>query len=274
MISFSAIFLCVLCLLGVYLIVIWRWEKNKQPFYYTDKPFLFAHRGSPNYVSENTIASFKKAIQQGADGLEFDIRLTKDRKIVIFHDSDLMRMAGTMKKINELIYSKLKTYKLKQPEGQKETAYIPLLEEIVPLLNEIRAINIEIKSDSIFEDANILNLLIEFLELHQIDNKCIISSFNPMILWKLKYKRPQTVTGFLYNRQIVFHSWYNLAWLICCRPDNLHIHFDLLDNWIVRWARKKGLRINSYTINNKFIFEKAKNQKIDGVFTDNMEHIN
>ena len=147
------------------------------------------------------------------------------------------------------------------------------MEEIVPLLNEIKAINIEIKSDSMFEGPNILNPLIEFLELHQIDSKCIISSFNPIVLWKLKYKRPETVTGFLYNRQIIFHSWYNLMWLICCRPDNLHIHFDLLDNWIVKWARKKGLRINSYTINDKHIFEKAKQQKVDGVFTDNIEHI-
>ena len=62
-------------------------------------------------------------------------------------------------------------------------------------------------------------------------------------------------------------------WLIYCRPDNLHIHFDLLDNWIVKWARRKGLRINSYTINDKHVFEKAKKQKIDGVFTDNIEYI-
>ena len=61
--------------------------------------------------------------------------------------------------------------------------------------------------------------------------------------------------------------------MICCRPDNLHIHFELLDHWIILWARKKGLIINSYTINSQYVYEKAKKKKIDGVFTDNIEHI-
>ena len=60
MISFSAIFLCVLCLLSVYLITAWQWKTNKQSFYYIDKPFLFAHRGSPNYISEKTAPIEKK----------------------------------------------------------------------------------------------------------------------------------------------------------------------------------------------------------------------
>ncbi len=57
------------------------------------------------------------------------------------------------------------------------------------------------------------------------------------------------------------------------RPDNLHIHHELLDAWIVKWARYKGLRINSYTINKRDIYNKAKEQKIDGVFTDNIEYL-
>ena len=273
MISFSLIFLITVSLSGVYLIFIWKWRKNRQSFYCNDKPFLFAHRGSPCCITENTILSFKTAIEQGADGLEFDIRLTRDNKIIIFHDSDLIRMAERTEKINETTYSKLKEYKLKKTKGQKETAHIPLLEEVVPLLNEIKAINIEIKSDALLKGANILNPLIQFLDLYQIDNKCIVSSFNPLLLWKLKSKRPKTIIGFLYYRNIICHSWCNLIWIILCRPDNLHIHFDLLDHWIVGWAQRKGLKINSYTINDKKTFEKAKKNNIDGVFTDNMEYI-
>ena len=54
------------------------------------------------------------------------------------------------------------------------------------------------------------------------------------------------------------------------QPENLHIHYSLLDSWIVRWARKKGMHINSYTINDKKIFDKAE---INGAFTDNIEYI-
>ena len=58
--------------------------------------------------------------------------------------------------------------------------------------------------------------------------------------------------------------------MIRVRPDNLHIHYSLLDSWVVRWARNKGLKINSYTINDKKVFDKAE---IDGVFTDNIEYL-
>ena len=69
------------------------------------------------------------------------------------------------------------------------------------------------------------------------------------------------------------HGWHNVVWMRRVRPDNLHIHYSLLDSWVVRWAKKQGLKINSYTINDSNIHSKAKELKIDGVFTDNIEYI-
>ena len=54
-------------------------------------PIIIGHRGSPNIITENTIPSFQKAIDQGVEGLEFDIRLSKDKQIVVFHDETLKR---------------------------------------------------------------------------------------------------------------------------------------------------------------------------------------
>ena len=61
-------------------------------------------------------------------------------------------------------------------------------------------------------------------------------------------------------------------WMIRIKPDALHIHYSLLDSWVVGWAKNKGMKINSYTINNAEIYRKVK-PKIDGVFTDNIEYI-
>ena len=113
----------------------------------------------------------------------------------------------------------------------------------------------------------------ELVKQAKIDEKCIVSSFNPLILFKLKQKRPQTTIGLLYARKTALHCIYNILWTLICRPENLHIHYDLLDSQVVKWARFKGMRINSYTINNKKVYEKAKELKIDGVFTDNIEYI-
>ena len=107
-----------------YVVFFWRWKKNEQNFYPKDRPLWFGHRGSPNKITENTIPSFKKAIDQGVDGLEFDVRLSKDKHLVIFHDKNLLRMAGDKRKIKELTTEEMRQIKLSQVEGQEEEAKI------------------------------------------------------------------------------------------------------------------------------------------------------
>ena len=267
------IFLITVFFLFLYLLFFWKWKKNKQKFYLEERPIIFGHRGAPTQITENTLLSFTKALEQGAEGFEFDIRLTSDGEIVIFHDDSLLRMCGVNIKIRELSYEALQEHYLKKEKAQEESETIPLLEETVTIIDKAQAVNIEIKSDALFDGHDIIKPFIEFLDLAQIDKKCIVSSFNPLILLKLKHKRPQTVIGLLYTSRTMLHSIYNMLWILICRPDNLHIHYNFLDSWIVRWAKFKGMHINSYTINHKEVYKKAKELKIDGVFTDNIEYL-
>jgi glycerophosphoryl diester phosphodiesterase len=228
------------------------------------------HRGSPTHITENTIPSFQKAISQGVDGLELDIRLTKDKQIAVFHDADLKRLCGKSNKINKLSLTELQTMALNKKEGQKEEVYIPSLNDLLPLFEQTKVVNIEIKSEGTFQGHQILKPLMQFLDKNNLDDKCIVSSFNPLILMKLRLRRSHTVIGFLYNPNTWFHGWDNMIWMLRVQPENLHIHYSLLNHWIVRWARKKGMLINSYTINDKKAFDSAN---VDGIFTDNIEYI-
>ena len=270
MIIICLLFILVCLVYFFYLVFFWNWEKSCQLFYTNQAPLLIGHRGSPVLITENTIPSFEKAIDQGADGLEFDIRLSKDNQIVVFHDADLKRMSGRTEKIDDMSLAELQTIELYKNKNQQEDVYIPSLNELVPLLARSKMINIEIKSDSVFHGHGIIQPLIKFLDTHHLDDKCIVSSFNPLILMNLRLKRPDTIIGFLYNRNSVLHGLRNLLWILRVHPDNLHIHYSLLNSWIVRWARKKGMRINSYTINDKKLFDK---DDIDGIFTDNIEYL-
>jgi len=254
----------------LYLIFFWNWKKNCQPMFTGESPIIMGHRGSPTLITENTIPSFKKAIVQGVGGLEFDIRLSKDKQVVVFHDATLKRLSDREDAVADLSLTELQSIELHKQEGQTEDVYIPSLKDLVHLLHEVKVVNIEIKSEGPFKGHDILKPLIKFLNKYLIDNKCIVSSFNPIILMKLRLQRPETVIGFLYNRNKLFHVWENMIWILRVQPENLHIHYSLLDSWIVRWARKKGMCINSYTINDKKVFNKAE---IDGVFTDNIEYI-
>ena len=270
MILFLAIISFLFISYLLYLIVFWKWKKNCQPAYNNIKIPIMGHRGSPTLITENTIASFNKAIEQGVDGLELDIRLSKDNQIIVFHDADLKRLSNRSEHISALSLTELQTIILKRKEGQIEETYIPSLNDLVPLLEKIQIINLEIKSEGLFKGHDILKPLIQFLNKQKIDDKCIISSFNPLLLMKLRLARPETVIGFLYDRNRWFHGWHNLIWMLRVQPENLHIHYSMLNHWIVKWARIKGMRINSYTINDKKIFNKSH---LDGAFTDNIEYI-
>ena len=254
----------------IYLIFFWQWKKNCQPFYDEEKTLVFGHRGSPVFITENTLPSFQKAIDQKVDGLELDIRLSADGQIVVFHDSDLSRLSDQSDKISTLTLVELQAVTLQGSENQLQGVYIPSLNDIIPLFDYVKVFNIEIKSDGVFKGHDILKPLIDFLNKHQIDDKCIISSFNPLILMRLRLQRPETVIGFLYNRKRLFHGWDNMIWMFRVQPENLHIHYSMLNHWIVKWARNKGMRINSYTINDQEVFDSAD---IDGVFTDNIEYL-
>ncbi len=61
-------------------------EKNR------NKPLIIAHRGASALAPENTLAAFQKAIEDGAEGIEFDVQLAKDGVPVVFHDFKLERI--------------------------------------------------------------------------------------------------------------------------------------------------------------------------------------
>ncbi|MQA29658.1 MAG: glycerophosphodiester phosphodiesterase, partial [Luteitalea sp.] len=64
------------------------------PFFTADRPLAFAHRGGAALAPENTMAAFDNAIALGADGLELDVRLTRDGVVVVHHDRTLARTTG------------------------------------------------------------------------------------------------------------------------------------------------------------------------------------
>ena len=84
-------------------------------------PKIIAHRGVTRNKQENTLPAFQEAFSEGADGLEIDVRLSKDEKPIIFHDEDTSRLFQKSLEIKNTTYSELKTL------GNKENR-IPLLD--------------------------------------------------------------------------------------------------------------------------------------------------
>lgn len=132
---------------------------------------ILGHRGSPKKEIENSIQSFQKAILDGADGVELDVHITKDEKIVVIHDFNTKRVFGVDAKIEEMSLSEIKAI----------SSDIPTLKEVFDEVGSIYY-DIEIKAEINFDRLLISNLSKE-LDRADIDqSKIAISSFNPMAM--------------------------------------------------------------------------------------------
>lgn len=150
----------------------WELIRQKQ----CDKVLVLGHRGSPLRERENTIPSFLRALEEGADGVELDVRVTKDKVLVVSHDNSLKRVFGLDMKIEESTFQEIRD---KAPE-------IPTLAEVFSALGPVWY-DIEIKADKpLGFPEEVVTLLSEELERRkEFQNRILLSSFNPFAMRKI-----------------------------------------------------------------------------------------
>ena len=153
-------------LLAILIISVTIYKKNWVPahphFYSTRKLVKIGHRGAPSLAHENTLDSFRKAIDIGMDGIELDVQFSADKKLVIYHDWSVECDSGKIELIENLSWSEIQKVPL---NGNKQNK-IPLFTDVLDVLNKKNIINIEIKSAHIINtniEKNILELKITAL---------------------------------------------------------------------------------------------------------------
>ena len=147
---------------------------------------VIGHRGASSEAPENTLAANRLAFQQNADGIEVDVRLTKDHKLVCMHDKNTLRTAGQELVIKESTLKELKSldvglWKGKQWKGET----IPTLEEVLEEIPEDKKIFIEIKTGTESIDP-----LIEDIQKSKVESNCItVISFHQEVVKQVKRSR-------------------------------------------------------------------------------------
>ena len=114
-----------------------------------------AHRGASAYAPENTAPAFRLAVSMGADGVENDIRLTKNGVYVLSHDSNINRMSDGKGEVGEMTYEELLQYDFGVRTNAKfKGTKIATLKEFLEIVKDMRVINIELKPFAPHEDKN------------------------------------------------------------------------------------------------------------------------
>ena len=206
------IVIVVLILLYLFMVA----PKNRKDMdYYKTK--YYAHRGLHNSErAENSMSAFKAAVD-GGYGIELDVRLSKDGKLVVFHDDTLDRVCGREGKAIDFTAEELATFKLNGTEDG-----IPLFSDVLSLVDGKIPLLVEIKENA--GDSSVSHATCKMLKEYK--GEYIVESFNPMSLKVVKDNLPEASRGILSQRyfeqkkqrNILFFLLQNMMLNFACRP--------------------------------------------------------
>ncbi len=191
--------------------------------FFTEKrhPLVLGHRGVPLLHQENTLAGFRRALELGIDGVEFDVFKTRDDRIVVFHDEDTERLTGVKGKITEMSWdevSRLRIQKRVDMGGGQIVTYpteqqIPLLEEVLDEFNGKLLMNIEMKAYApSWRRRHTGTEVARIIRRCGAANSVIITSFDFFMLYYLEKEFPGLHSGFAYDDGMMDNAigeWFN-----------------------------------------------------------------
>jgi glycerophosphoryl diester phosphodiesterase len=187
---------------------------SEWPFSQAGGSVVVAHRGDSTNLPENTIDAFEAAIRAGAEGVEFDVRITADGAAVVLHDANVDRTTDGSGLVRSMTLEQVRRLRIALPGGG--TAGVPTLRETLGLLAGRAAADIEIKNvpgdpdfDPDREDA--VEATIAALEATGFDGPVIVSSFNPLSLARCRAIAPEIPTGLLTDPSVEAEAGFAFA---------------------------------------------------------------
>lgn len=235
-------------------------------------PLIIAHRGDASNAPENTIPAFKSALSLGADGVELDVRLTKDQRLVVFHDHCLGRTAPGSKPVNHYTEQEIRdldvgSWFALDFKGER----VPTLDEVFESLPKDFLINVEMKT--VIKGMRLIATKVaEVVRRHRRWDSTLVASFNPISLWELRKIDPRISRGYIWSRHhpfpirsrcfspLVKASWYDPA----NDSYNLKLH---------RKLRDQGAHILAWDLDFNRDLEQMAAARVDGVVTDSLQEM-
>ncbi|MDB5177605.1 MAG: glycerophosphoryl diester phosphodiesterase, glycerophosphoryl diester phosphodiesterase [Candidatus Saccharibacteria bacterium] len=218
---------------------------------------IIAHRGASGYKPENTLSSFQEAISLGVDIIELDVFVIKTGEVVVFHDETVDRTTHSTGKVTDFSLEELR--QLDAGNGEK----IPLLSEVLDLIDKRIPINIEMKGNGIARP--VANLIRDYVtKKGWSDRHFIVSSSNYAELKLFARLRPSVRVGTLFRGEPPYRR-------VLAKDDNAfsaNLAAEFVTDESVREAHSRGLKVYAYTVNSKREARRLKSLKVDGVFTD------
>lgn len=216
-----------------------------------EKFIIISHRGASYYEPENTISSFRKALELGFNILEFDIRQTADSRLVVIHDKTVNRTTNGKGLVRSMTFDELR--ELDAGGGEK----IPLFEEVVKKFGEYANFVIELKESGFEEEV------LQISREYSILDRSYFVSFNKSCLRNINLIDPAVKTGLI----TVFGFGF-IKNAIDCGCSIVATNHRFVTRNKIQKARDHGLKFFCWTVNDRKRAELLKNIGVDGIITD------
>ncbi len=218
-------------------------------------PLVIGHRGAMAYMPENTLSSFQKALELGAEIVEFDVRKTKDNHLIVVHDAGMKRTAGREGKVKNLTSKEIRSFVMDKNKR------IPTLEETIDALKGKAQMNIEIKARGIEKEVAAI------IQKKNVEQSVIVSSFHHPTLLTLKRILPSVRIAPLFgSKDKISYFLYDGKKRI--KPWSIHIDKKSAVKGVLKKAHQEGIKVFAYTSNKKKEMENLVRQGVDGIFTN------
>ena len=224
---------------------------------------VLAHRGARSEAPENTLPAFHLAVQQGADGIEFDVQLTADGHVVVIHDETLDRTTSGSGPV--VGHSLEELQRLDASTGMPGFAgvAVPTLTEVLRLLAPTGVrLNIELK-DSLVAYPGLPDRVLAAVEAFGLADRVVLSTFNHCTLRALRDRAVPLELGMLYTDPL-YHPWRYAATLGVAA---LHPPAHLTSPELVAESHRAGFAVRPWVANGDLILAML-GLGVDAVFTD------
>ncbi len=235
-------------------------------------PLLFGHRGCPKLAPENSISSFKKIIENKIPGVELDLQLCKTGELVVCHDTNLKRLTGYNKNIPDCDLSEIRPLDYGSHFSSKyKNEKIPLFHEVLELLGDKVYYDIEIKSVYV-KNMNIEKQILSLINDFSLENRVLISSFNPISLRRFKTLSKNIQTSLIYSDSKEVPCYLRKGegrFLIknsIIKPD-----CNLLTEKLFKKLNKRQ-KIMTWTVDDEKLFKKMKDMGVSGICSNRAEY--
>lgn len=232
-------------------------------------PLIIAHRGHVSAAPENTLSAFQGALAAGADGIELDVRLTRDGQLVVFHDRQLDRTSNGHGLVDHHILADIRSLDVGSWFSHRfrgEAA--PTLDQVFEALPQDYLINVEMKV-VIRGMKLIAHRVAETIRRHQRWESTLVASFNPIALFHLRRIEPRIARGYIWSRYhpypirsrwfapLVQAHWYD--------PAN-----DTYNPALHHKFQRKGSRVLAWDVDFGRDLERMASVRLEAMVTDDL----